>query len=409
MRRIRRSNLRRAVFLIMALWIAIILGMMALSISSELAVNMRLTRFTIDRQRAEALARLGLARGVADLRNDRLMAMADPAEWAGDTLHDTWADEEGKIDVEIKGRRRGEEGSASYSVRVTDEERKINVTMLGPQNAGVLAKLLEELGDLDPFAAQNVALMIVDFQDPDNIPSSGQGSNEREFWTEWGAKELADSLPPDWRFIPKNDRMATADELLQIPGITPTLLYGDPAEEKTSRRRARDRRRQDNEESRRLADYITFTSAGFVNINTASELVLEAVVSAAMGENPAAGGIAKQIIEYRESEKDKKSTTIMNAQQMMQQAGVPPNEAGLISQAIGLGTAANFFTIDATGKSRGVTRRLRWIVRVDIDPFPAPPGRDLEGRRDPEARGALSNRPEAVADPAVRVVETYDY
>lgn len=396
---------RRAVFLILALWISIILGMMAISVAYELRVNMRLTRLSMDRQRAYALARIGVAKAVADLRNDRLMGIADPTEWTGDTLQDAWALAEDKTDVEVGGR----DSKDSYTVSVIDEERKLNVAFLNPQNSAVLAKLIETLGDIEAIEAKQIALMIVDYQDPDILPVAGQGAEEAEFWTEWGIENFAETIPPGWAFQPKNDFMNNAEELLLIPGITRELLYGDPAEAGKESRRKR-RRKDEEEESLRLIDYITFRSSGYVNINTASETLLEAIIGAAMGDSPAAGGMAKQIMDYRENQGDKKSTVILSADQVLQQAGIPPNEAGIIRQMAAMGTASSYFTIDSVGKSRGVTKRIRYVARLDVDPFPTGPDKDKdEGKRDPEARGSLSNRASHIIDPAVRVVDVFDY
>ncbi|MBI1785406.1 general secretion pathway protein GspK [Candidatus Sumerlaeota bacterium] len=390
---------RRGVILILTLWIAIILSMMAFSIAHELQLNLRLAKFGQDRAVARALARAGLAKAVVDLRNDRLLMVADPTQWSGDTLHDIWSEPEDKTDVKL--------GDGTYSVQITDEESKININYLTAINAPALGYIIQKLTDMDPYDANNVAYMIADWKDPDINPASGGGATEEETWTEFGLKNFSDTLPANWFYKPKNDMFFNLDELLEIPGITRELLYG-PRDEKEKARdpRHRRRKRKEGDESHALADYITVRSAGYININTAPKFVLEAIFSTALGGGGAAEGWAQKVIETRERKSPSRetSTNILNAFQQLQEAGIPPNEVQRMNQIFNLNNVSTYFTILSQGSYHGTEKTLKALVNVKLEAFnKSPDEKHNLGHRDKNSRGRLRTQTDHIIDSAVRV------
>lgn len=402
-----RKRPRRALILILALWIAVILAVMALSIAYEMRINMRLSRQGVDGLKARSLARLGMAKAVVDLRNDRILAVSDPAAWHGDGTGDVWADPEDKTDIEV-GRDEGE-----WSVRVVDEESKLNVSYLTLQSAPILARILEEACDFDEEVAVGLSQMIVDWQDPDPASVGGGAMREIEHWTEWGLREFGKDLPEGWVFRPKNDRMFNLEELLEFPGITRQMLYGEP--EPLDDRRAKRRRssRRSEEESRTLSDYVTVRSAPHINVLTASPLVLESLFRAALPQGSVeAGDYATKIVEYREerlSSVGDSPNEVINAAQHLERAEIPQQMIQQVNQIYRVNIVSTHFTITSKGVWNGITKTLRAVVSVRLEPYAFDPSRlETYGRRDKRSRASVDNKGATIIDPEVRVEEMID-
>lgn len=391
-----RSHRRRAVILILTLWIAMILAVMAYSSAHEMQTSMRLVRGGHHRLQAWALARAGMARAVNDLRNDKLMAVADPTQWNPDTLEDVWAVSEDTTDIEL--------GEGSYSVKVVDEERKLNLNYLTAFNLPALAYVMADLMEIDIDEAKEIAEMIHDWKDQDSTPIGGQGGDEAEFYEDWAYSNYSETLPDGWRWEAKNDLFFTLDELLEIPGITREVLYGSADDEERKSRRRRD------EEPRDLASYVTVQSSGQVNINTVPPLLLEGICSLLQGSGGGAQGLANKIIDQRERQTPGKSSgeDVINAYQQLQEAGLAPEDVQKLNQIVNLNNVSNVFTIYATGTYEGVTRRLEARVMLAIEAYPskATGQRTLRGRD--EWRGSLRTRTDHVVDIAVRVDDMTD-
>ncbi len=397
-----KQKSRRALILVIALWIAIILSMMALSLAHELRINMKLAKYSMDQLDARALARAGLAKAVMDLRNDRMLAVTDPARWGDDTLGDVWAVGDDKTDVKL--------GDGTYTVSILDEERKFNLNTMNPRNTGVLGYLIHKVGGIDRHTANVMAFMILDWQDADPFPSYGQGKNETEYWTKWGFDNFGDDLPGDWVFRPKNDFIYSLDELLVVPGITRRMLYGE--EERETPKKNRRRRTTPTKGYGALADYITVQSSGQLNINTAPPLVLEALMATVFLDSLGSQSYAKKVTDYREKNitQNIRRTTIPTAAQELIEAGIPPSEVTQIQQIVPIETHSNYFTLISTGVAHDVRKILEARVSVQVEAYHVDPkSAAQQGRRDPKSRGSLRTRPTDVIDPAVRVEEMKDF
>lgn len=391
--RIRR---RRAVILILSLWIAMILSMMAFSVAYELRLNLRLTKQSQDVLKARALARAGLAKAVMDLRNDKLLAMADPAQMLTDSHKDVWYLNEDKTDIEL--------GEGTYTVRIEDEEGKFNINDLNQRNAPVLGHILTKLLGLDPVVGNQMAFMIMDFQDPDSVPGLGQGTYEEEYYTEWGRDKLGRYTTGDWKFEAKNDLVLALEELLVLPGITHELLFGDPVEDHPRRPRRRDR-----DESPVLSDYITVQAGHHLNLNTVSILTLEGLLKSALPASLGAEAFATKIYEYRINLAKTEGTrgTITSITQLEDPAvGLPRREIGLLNSLIPLNVASSHYTITSRGEYKGISKTIRVRVEVKVESFQIDAKRpDSYGRRDRRASGSLRRSLNHVIDPAVRVLQ----
>lgn len=400
---------RRAVLLMITLWIGLILAMMAFSLAYEMQVNLKLTGQTERRMQARALARAGLAKAAVDLRNDRVLAIADPVGSRGDTYLDPWAKSEDKTDQDL--------GKGSYTVRVVDEHSKINLNLIHQQNYHPLSAIIQKIGDIKAEKADKIALMIVDWQDPDPYTADNTGNDEGDQWTKYAFAEYGDTLPDDWSFRPRNDPMLTLEELYEIPGITREMMVG-PAEDdddphaRLRRRREESGRNDFDERKLALPEYLSVQSAKSINLNTAPKLVIEALLS--NGETGSgAETVADQFIEFRNKTMETKGgrDLLLNPQALAAGGGISDADFGRMKQSYPIGVDSTLFTLTSTGTCKGASVTLEAKVEVGPDAFQSE-GRgkkDDEGERDPEARAEIREREQFVIDPAVRVREMREY
>lgn len=390
--------------MVLVIWIILVLTVVAYSLSYEMRISLKMTSQAQKRLKAQGLARAGLAHAVRDLRNDRILAIVDSGRGT-DTLEDVWATTKDKLDVKF--------GGGTYSVLVTDEERKLNVNLLQPNSSGVLAYLLENVEGLSKEAAELAANAVIDYKDPDMVPTGGKGSSESDFYTEAARKTMRRNLPVDWVFRPKNDNMLTLSELLDIPGITPDELDGDPKKEITD---PFEKALLKKDATKALSNYLTVNSIGRVNINTCPIKLLEAILAGGT-KNKTNVKWAVKIDQIRQSALRKRSTEgagfgINNMQQLVQ-GGIPAEVVTAMEQAVPIGWDSKFFSIiargeyggDKTGKddNSGVRATIQAMVELNLQPYSFDPNSRAEYQRDERARAKLISQPNVVLDPEVYV------
>lgn len=306
----------RGVILVLTLWMVTVLSLMAYSLAYEMRLELRLTKLKKDNLIAYQLAKAGVAKAVCDLKNDMVIDRAEEADMF-DAEGDVWKKPEDKTNIEL--------GDGTYTVRIYDEESRINLNQAHPLVLKALIKyFLEEEEEEGEF--ERIAMAIQDWRDPDDQPAVNEGTSEVTYYMTQIAKEMGVDMDEDdydsetytdlgvyYRL--KNDRFTTVEEVLDVFGITPYLYYGfDPEEERENR--------YDTEEDDRYSQHImgsgsydddlqwdfiprgfgdtlTVNSANVVNVNTASEAVLTAIIDAAQISDPDPEDMARAIIDYR--------------------------------------------------------------------------------------------------------------
>jgi general secretion pathway protein K len=204
----------RGFALILVLWIAALLAVIAASLVSSGRTETRLAHNLVENAKAEALADGAIQRAVLGL----LSADRDRAWRAGGGPY-SLAYGEGEVQVSI-----------------ADEDGKVDLNAAPPE---LLAGLLGQLG-LDADAAKAMADRIVDYRDPDHDPSP-QGAEDPQYGTA-GRPAGAQDRP-----------FAAESELLGVLGMTPELY-------------------------RRMRPYVTvFSGAEAVDPMHASRVVLAAI------------------------------------------------------------------------------------------------------------------------------------
>ncbi len=218
--RIPTARGQRGIALIAALWITILLTVIASSFASSMRGEALSARNALSVAQARAFADGAIERAVFELQRPRQLA----GVWNPDGQPRTWQD-----------------GDAAIVVRAIDEAAKIDLNV-GAE--ALLKGLLTAVGGLDADAAQAVVDAIVDWRDPDDFRRPN-GAEEPEYraagrsyrpanatfeavgdlrlvlgMTPAVYARIADSLTVYSQQAGINPATASRDTLLAIPGVT---------------------------------------------------------------------------------------------------------------------------------------------------------------------------------------------
>ena len=251
------------VALILVLWVMVIL----VAIVSEFAYSMR-TELNIPRnfKEEEESYQLALA-GIECAKMEIILAK--------NSLY-AYLTEDGilvfqKEKEEEIPERKGELGKGTFSYTITDEEGKLNInTAPPPQIRYIISNSGVDVTDIDTIVDS-----IIDWKDTDNLHMLN------------GAEEdYYQSLENP--YSSKDGPFDSIDELLLVKGVTPEIFYGSMKEEEDKEKNEGDEEKNGEDEEKEyesIAQYFTPWGSGRLNINTASQKVLEAVFGAAQAEN----------------------------------------------------------------------------------------------------------------------------
>lgn len=364
---------RRALALVLTLWLVVLLTAMVYSLLWDVQVEIRLRRLAADDLQARWLARAGVAKAIADLANDMVIERSEDNRPL-DALGDVWAmDNEDKTAVPVgaadrprrgAGRRGEEIPGGTFTVRIEDAESRIN---LNNAPLELLMGLVIALGEEDEITARLRAEAIVDWRDENTQPvatTAEPGMQENEHWQ----TVLLDEEGSLWEGTMHNGRFLTVDELLSVPGIGPALFAG--AEGPRPGRRA-DRGRPRGEASPvGLRDCVTVASSGMININTARREVLGALAIAALGPEADWEAVAEAIIEQRDGRRLDNPDDDMPFQTVEELANIPLAGGIASRQAqFHLDVRSQSFTIAAVGQAGEARHSVVAEVRRDWEAY----------------------------------------
>ncbi len=363
MRGLIRKNRERnkGVILVLTLWIIMVLALLAQSLASEMQVEIKLTRMYRDLFLAEQLARMGVARAVADLRNDQLLqdAKEEGPPRPYDALGDVWARSvfPRKYDVE------NERGKVigHYELMVVDESSKFNLNLRDEESNKTMRYILEAL-DIDEEDAIRIADAIWDWKDDDDDVSgidATEGESERLYYTELARSESDDD---SLEVYPRNGPFASLEELLLIPGITPELFYGyDPEEEDGPEFFPVMGGTMDSDRKPALRDLLTL-STNLLNINTANLEVLSALCALSTEDLDDGRSLAEDIMSYRQSNDEEdidNDQAFLSLADLLKVKGMTQQIMEKMSQGARLTVGSTSFTIYSrarAGRSRSRSR-----------------------------------------------------
>jgi general secretion pathway protein K len=246
----------KGVALVLVLVVIALLVSLVVDFTYTMQVDMTLAANQRDEIKALYTARSGVEVAKLLLLEDEMEK--DEGEY--DALDEEWAHFEehpGFIDEDDEGRFHG---------TIKDEESKFPIHLLVNDQGVVVPDRFDQLGRLFALLDINLELIdaIVDWLDHDDTP--GPSGAEDEYY---------EGLTPPYPC--KNGPLISLEELLLVKGMTEEILYGSPEKEG-------------------LVQYLTMSSDGVVNINTASSLVLQSL-SDYIDKN-----LAQAIIDFRQEE-----------------------------------------------------------------------------------------------------------
>lgn len=208
-----RSNNERGIALVIVMIVVISLGLLAGGFVMSMKVETKLARNSQMDPELDWLGHSGveLARFVVG------QSMADPSQ-PYDALNQFWAGGTGTNnlppDITLQNVTLG---SGTFSVKITDMERRFNINMADEQ---VLQQAMKIVG-VDASEAGPISASILDWIDPDDVTHIG--GVESDFY---------EHLNPPYRA--KNGPLDDISELLMINGITPEMYWGPAAQQQNA-------------------------------------------------------------------------------------------------------------------------------------------------------------------------------
>jgi len=267
----------RGVALVIVLLVVTVLILLAGGFALSMKVETTLARHATHDADFEWLGRSGveLARYVI---GQQLNVTSEPF----DSLNQLWAGGQNITNELFQGITLDDVrlGPGTFSVKIVDLERKVNINTADE----TVLRLALGLVGLDAGTIPGVADSILDWIDVDEFPRSSGA--ESEYYL---------GLTP--AYSSKNGPLDMLSELLLVRGVTPDMLYGSaairpPPPVSTTSRELTMRNKLAPVYTNALADMFTPLSARFVNLNTASPLVLHLASGVEMS-------LAESIVRYR--------------------------------------------------------------------------------------------------------------
>ena len=276
----------RGIALLLVLWALVLLGTLALGFSLSMRTEAMAARNGIDETRAYFQARTGVNRAV-------MLLASLPA------------------DNVLTASITGEDGDASYTVRIESESGKVNVNLVDDENLlGILMK-----SGLPEEEAEGVRDAILDWRDEDDVPRP-RGAERAEY------EGMTEPITP------RNGKLRGIGELMYVKGVTKEFFEGFLSKV-----------------------FTVHGNSAQLNFPRAPEIVLRSLP----GVSPEA---ADRIVAGR------KGGTPISAADLSAMVG----EGLLTTQGLTLlsgGSSSNVYTITATGRAGGdVTRIVRCLVQV---------------------------------------------
>lgn len=233
-----RVDDRSGVAIVIVLWVVLVLSLLISGFAFTMHVETQVASFARKELKAEMLARSGIE--VA--RMELILDQQSTTDAGFDALNQLWAtNEEMYVNHAL--------GDGFYNVKITDEEAKFPINRATDLQLDRLRSLL----GVDPLDGDIIRDSILDWIDADGLTKLNGAESD-----------YYQSLSPP--YSAKNAPLDRVEELLLVRGMTPELFHGLPVEE-------------DEPAQPSLAELCTTMSSGRVNANTASAIVLQALLN----------------------------------------------------------------------------------------------------------------------------------
>ena len=319
----------RGSILLLALWSLSLLTVFSVTLGYGLRQKLSLVKRIDERDRLHLIAEAGVQKALAELirqETEGCNSLKDPVSNDPALFKDVYL-EGGSFSVSYNFMNEPG-GVLETRYGLSDEESKINFNTAG---GAVLKNLFAAFG-LDEVEAQELAASIVDWRDKDSQLSIPLGSAEDPYYH---------GLP--YPYEAKDSEFESLDELLLVKGMTPEILE-------------------------KLKDYVTVSSGGRMNINTASSLVL---LSLGLDEDT-----ADKIIRHRSADDgilgNEDDNVFMKTSDILPQVSqaFPLSDSQISKLTIvidqGLDVYSNNFMIKSTARLNNRKAELKVVCIADI-------------------------------------------
>jgi general secretion pathway protein K len=185
-RRTRRPHSQSGIAIVLALWLTVLLTVLASGFAFSMRSEALATRNAVSLAQARALADGAIERGAFELMRPRVADV-----WTADGVAHRYQD-----------------GAAAITVVAVDEAARIDVN--AAPNA-LLRNLLVVIGGVDETKADALVDAIADWRDPDDLKRPN------------GA-EAPDYQAADLKYVPANSPFETTGEVARVLGMTPAIF-----------------------------------------------------------------------------------------------------------------------------------------------------------------------------------------
>jgi general secretion pathway protein K len=290
------NNESGGVALVLVVWVIVVLTTIVGEFAYTMRTEINIARNFKEEEEAYQLALAGVEKAKMELLSAKMTEVM-------------YLDENGALsfgEEEIKPERKGELGNGTYEYKILDEDGKLNINTATEQQ---LSKLFNDSG-VDVTDVDVIVASIFDWRD-DNDLHRTNGAEE----------DYYRSL--DNPYSCKDGQFDTVEELIMVKGMSEEILYG-----------SKEKKDDDEEVYSGVVNHLTVYGSNLLNINTASENVLNA------------------------------SLDQVNAQQIiiMRETGPIYNNRNFKMTKV----SSEYFTILSTGKNKegSVKRTVKSVVRL---------------------------------------------
>lgn len=331
-----RRLLRSGSALVVVLWVIGLMSILVTSMAFEAHLEARVTSYYRKRMKAEYLAMSGLE--VAEMLMRRSVDYKKtPPPQVADTEDDYWYEDVRRLSegLEIAGLQE-KLGDGTITLDIKPEPALRNVNRLNEED---WERVLEVGGIPEEYWAELVECF-QDWLDPDDKPRINGAETE----------DYYDTL--DAPYGAKNGNLDTVDELLEVKGFTPAILFGGQMEAKRTTETGEEKPEPITVSG--IYDLLTTYGDGKVNVNAAGDRVLRTLLDVDAID-------AGAIIEEREGTEDDAGkqidTSFKSVEDFMSRVpGLNPAVKNSVS------TSSAIFRIQTKGRVGNVERQITCVA-----------------------------------------------
>ena len=208
------------IILIIVSWILVILTMLVLGLARRTNLELNLTKYTVGKSKSKYIAVAGLIYGVDKILEDTKSSTSGDTKFqCGFSLGEGQTPEDlfkkikvgsGYFDIAYSLPQADKKNQLRYGLE--DEESKININALTPENYTILEHLIVLLG-YEEGVAQTIASSVLDWRDENDDVFNNPFGAENSYYL-----SLAKSYPC------KNQPFDSLEELLLVRGMTADIF-----------------------------------------------------------------------------------------------------------------------------------------------------------------------------------------